>query len=155
MLSYCLVTPYGDIGLDQHWLRQWTACHIATGHYVNQCWLIISELPGIHLRTILQKMLKLYILYMCSSSIATASLRRQWVTHVFILALSYCIQTCVILNSYRDIMRLDYVEIEGTDIDMDMRVSFFLDFSLNQLAHWPLGYVVVIWKNNFQTHLSN
>ena len=37
ILTHCgLVTPYGDIDLDQHWLA-------APSHYLNQCWVIISS----------------------------------------------------------------------------------------------------------------
>ena len=39
-LTHCgLVMPYGDRDLGQHWLR----CLTATSHYLNQCWLIISD----------------------------------------------------------------------------------------------------------------
>ena len=43
VLTLCgLVTPYGDIDLGQHWPRM-ACCLTAPSHYLNQCWLIISE----------------------------------------------------------------------------------------------------------------
>ena len=42
LLNHCgIVTPYGDIDVDQHWLR------LCLGG-----WLLISQLSGIHLRAI-------------------------------------------------------------------------------------------------------
>ena len=42
-LIHCnLVTPYGDIGLGQHWLR-WLLPD-GTKSLLNQCWLIISDI---------------------------------------------------------------------------------------------------------------
>ena len=49
-LSHCgLVTPYGIIQLDQHWFWQYgfvlvmACCLTAPSHYLNWCWLVISE----------------------------------------------------------------------------------------------------------------
>ena len=59
-------------------------CHQATSHYLNQCWLIISESYGSHLKAISQGMLKVCFLgislkiYSCKIFTA-ASPRSQWV----------------------------------------------------------------------------
>ena len=44
VLTHCgLVTPYGNINLSQHWLGS-SSCYLtAPSHYLNQSWLIISE----------------------------------------------------------------------------------------------------------------
>ena len=42
-LTHCgIMMPFGDIDLGQHWLVM-AFCLTAPIHYLNQCWLIISE----------------------------------------------------------------------------------------------------------------
>ena len=44
-LSHCgLLSPYCEIDLGQHWLRQWVVyCLTAPSHQLSQCWLIIDK----------------------------------------------------------------------------------------------------------------
>ena len=44
LLTHCgLVTPFGDMELGQHLLQVMACCLTAPSHYLNQCWLIITE----------------------------------------------------------------------------------------------------------------
>ena len=55
ILTHCgLVTPYGDIDLDQHWLT-------APSHYLNQCWVIISAVQWYSSGAISQEITQLSI----------------------------------------------------------------------------------------------
>ena len=44
LIWFVPVTLYGDIDLDQHWLRQWLD---APSHYLNLCWLDIRKCANI------------------------------------------------------------------------------------------------------------
>ena len=72
----CLVTPYGVIDQDQPTLAKVMACCLtASSPYLNQCWLIISEV--LHLNAIWQERFEISILDM--SLITATSTRAQWV----------------------------------------------------------------------------
>ena len=44
ILTHCgLVTPYGDMDFGSTLAQVMTCCLMAPSHYLNQCWLIISE----------------------------------------------------------------------------------------------------------------
>ena len=44
LLTQCgLLTLYGDRDLGQYWLKLMACCLMTPSHYLNQCWLIISE----------------------------------------------------------------------------------------------------------------
>ena len=60
MLTHCgLVTPYGDIGLGQHWVSQWLVVWWYQAIYLIQCWFIINGvLWHSHERTISKTWLK-------------------------------------------------------------------------------------------------
>ena len=37
-ILWCLETPYGDMGIGQHWPWLWFCCLTASSYNLNQCW---------------------------------------------------------------------------------------------------------------------
>ena len=67
-LTHCgLVTPYGDRDLGQH-CQVMACCLTAPSHYLNQCWLIISE---VHQKPVWKYVHKISLKFS----------RGQWVIH--------------------------------------------------------------------------
>ena len=83
-LTYCdLMAPYDDIDLGQHWHSSWLGAWRPQSHYLNQFWLIISEVlwhsPEENLTGNIQC---IYLWYQFENNLfknTAASLRGQWV----------------------------------------------------------------------------
>ena len=55
-----LVTPYGDIDIGKFVVQVMACCLTAPSHYMKQCWFLVCRDCNIHLRSILQRVRKLF-----------------------------------------------------------------------------------------------